>query len=100
MTLISLPRSLDITGVSAVSTELVNAIALGELTLDAGAVARVDAAGLQLLCAAAMAARARGTGLRWRGVPAALRDGARILGLTELLALPAAAPAGGAQEIR
>lgn len=85
---ILLPRCLDITVVRTVATELLSALTPGELTLDVSAVVKVDAAGLQLLCATMVAARARGAQIRWKGVPAALVDGARTLALGAALELP------------
>ena len=80
-----LPRSLDIAAVTAVAAELERALALGELTVDAGAVVKLDAAGLQLLCALAMTARSLGTKLIWTNVPAVLEAGARTLALMDAL---------------
>jgi anti-anti-sigma regulatory factor len=88
---ICLPRSFDITVVHTVSGELLTALAAGELTLDAGSVTKLDAAGLQLLCAAAAAARKQGVTIRWKDVPAVLIDGARTLALTASIGLPSAA---------
>ena len=87
---IVLPRSLDISIVRVVAAEILDALALGELTLDAGAVAKLDAAGLQLLCATMAAARASGTRVEWKGVPPVLETGASTLALTEALGLPGA----------
>lgn len=87
---LALPRSLDIAAVSTVATELLHALAVGELTIDAGAVVKIDAAGLQLLCATAAHARANGTKLDWKNVPAVLEDGAKTLALTETLGWPRA----------
>ena len=84
---ILLPRSLDISAVRAVATELQAALAVGELTINASELAKLDASGLQLLCAAANAARAGGTRLIWKAVPPVLTDGARTLALTASLGL-------------
>ena len=88
MRTICLPRSLDITVVHTVAGELLTALAEGELTLDAGSVTKVDASGLQLLCAAAAAARKQGVVIRWKAVPAALVEGARTLALVASIGLP------------
>lgn len=82
---LALPRSLDIAAVSGLSNELLHALSLGAVTLDAGAVVKLDAAGLQLLCAAVAHARTSGAKLEWTNVPAVLEDGARTLALTEAL---------------
>jgi ABC-type transporter Mla MlaB component len=81
----ALPRALDIAAVTTVAAELERALALGELTVDASAVVKVDAAGLQLLCALAMTAHGHGTKLTWKNVPAVLEAGARTLALTDAL---------------
>jgi ABC-type transporter Mla MlaB component len=82
---LALPRSLDIAAVTVVAAELARGLALGDLTVDATAVVKVDAAGLQLLCALAITARGDGTRIAWHGVPAVLEDGARTLALTDAL---------------
>lgn len=85
---ILLPRSFDIATVRTVAREIQDALARGGLTLDASEITKVDAAGLQVLCAAIAAARATGTRVTWKGVPAALRAGARTLALDSALELP------------
>ena len=89
---ILLPRSFDIAVVRAVAAVILNALALGDLTLDASEVTKIDAAGLQLLCAAVAAARTGGAAVAWKGVPSVLADGARILALADALDLPRAPP--------
>lgn len=84
---ILLPRSFDIATVRTVATELQDALAAGEVTLDATELAKVDAAGLQVLCAAVAAARTTGTRVVWKSVPAALLEGARTLALVDALDL-------------
>ncbi len=85
---IVLPRCLDMAAVRAVATEILDAFAVGELTFDGSCVAKLDAAGLQLLCAAAVAARAAGSQISWKAVPTLLTDGARTLALCDALGLP------------
>lgn len=85
---ILLPRSLDIGVVRTVATEILHALTAGELTLDASAITKVDASGLQLLCAATEMARTAGGRVAWKGVPAALTEGAKTLALAETLGLP------------
>jgi anti-anti-sigma regulatory factor len=87
---ILLPRSFDIATVRTVATEIQDALAVGELTFDATETAKVDAAGLQVLCAAMSAARTAGRRVVWKNVPAALREGARTLALDTALELPEA----------
>jgi anti-anti-sigma regulatory factor len=62
-------------------------------TLEAIGVERVDTAALQLLAAFHRDAQARGRTVAWAGASAPLRDAAERLGLTKILALPAAMPA-------
>lgn len=82
-----MPHSLDISAVRTVATELQDAIAVGEVTIDASALTKLDAAGLQLLCAASAAARASGAPVTWKAVPRVLTDGARTLALSDSLGL-------------
>jgi ABC-type transporter Mla MlaB component len=58
------------------------------IEIDASSVERVDAAGLQLLCAFVSEATASRRMLRWRQPTRALRDAVRLLELNNLLALP------------
>jgi anti-anti-sigma regulatory factor len=50
---------------------------------------RVDAAALQLLVAFRQAARERGLSFQWRAINPMLRSSVELLGLTEVLELPA-----------
>lgn len=84
---ILLPRSLDISAVRSVATELQAALAVGEVTVNASELTKLDASGLQLLCAVAIAARTSGTRLVWKAVPPVLTQGARTLALTDSLGL-------------
>ena len=89
---IVLPRVFDITAVTAVASELVSALAAGEITVDASVVTKIDAAGLQLLCAAAVSARASQTPVVWRGVPSVVEQGAHTLALGDTLGWPRTSP--------
>jgi ABC-type transporter Mla MlaB component len=60
------------------------------VTLDASAVERVDTAILQLLCAFVRARVASNLSVLWQGEESPLFESARLLGLQQLLALPAA----------
>ena len=60
------------------------------VTLDATAVERVDTAILQLLCTFVRARVAANLNVVWQGNESPLFEAARLLGLQELLALPAA----------
>ncbi|HET7506625.1 MAG TPA: STAS domain-containing protein [Kofleriaceae bacterium] len=82
---IVLPRSLDITVVRTVAADLLDALAGGELMLDASLVGKLDAAGLQLLCATVVTARASGARVEWKGVSPTLEAGAHTLALADTL---------------
>ena len=82
---VTLPERLDLTAEQLPAT-LREATAAGALVLDGGAVARVDAAGLQLLCAAVAAATGH---VVWQRPSTVLRDAAALLGLTTALQLQA-----------
>lgn len=61
--------------------------AAGDLELDGSQIERVDAAFLQLLAALFRQGIETGKTVRWAGTSAALRDSARILGLTRAIGL-------------
>jgi anti-anti-sigma regulatory factor len=87
---VSLPDVLDIAVVSSLALEIRKAVTNDAIVIDAGAVMRADAAGLQLLCAAVIAARSRGTSVQWRSPGRNLCDAARSLGVDALLGLESA----------
>lgn len=91
VTIVSLPGLVDITAVTAIAGELVHALDAGELALDARQVTRIDAAGMQLLYAAVVAARDRGHRVHWVGASRAVNEAAATLALAAVLELPAAA---------
>ena len=88
---LALPAQLDIAAVGELKPRLDAALAAGaSLTLDAGAVAHVDAAGLQLLVAFQRArSSSGGAHAGWRKPSDALREAAALLGLDEALCLDA-----------
>jgi anti-anti-sigma regulatory factor len=55
--------------------------------IDAGAVERIDTATIQLLCAFVRDRLAADREVRWRAVPPALVDAAKLLGVQDLLCL-------------
>jgi anti-anti-sigma regulatory factor len=61
----------------------------GPVTVGAGALERVDTAGLQLLAAVVMAAKSAGREFRWESPAPVLRDSAAALGLAEVLGFKA-----------
>jgi ABC-type transporter Mla MlaB component len=56
-------------------------------------VERIDTAAIQLLCAFVRQRAVDGRSVAWMGVPAALREAAGLLGVSDILMLPAAAGA-------
>ena len=82
------PARLDIPAAGDLRSELVARLAAARgVALDIGALAYVDTAGIQLLCAAALAARQQGGALTWVGDSPALSAAARQLGVNEILGL-------------
>lgn len=61
------------------------------VTLDIGAVRRIDTAGLQVIAAFVRERESHGRKVQWRGSAPALSTAAQLLGLTALLGLPATA---------
>jgi ABC-type transporter Mla MlaB component len=68
----------------------------GVVTLDIGAVQRIDTAGLQVIATFVRERESLGLEVEWRGTAPALTAAAKLLGLSSLLKLPA--PAGQAVE--
>ena len=65
----------------------------GVVALDISAVQRIDTAGLQVIATFVRERDSHGRQVEWRGEAPALTAAARLLGLTSLLKLPAAAEA-------
>lgn len=85
---LALGSSLSIQDVALLLEKLRPALDLGgTLRLAAGEVEQVDAAGVQLLCAAVKDARAQNLDVQWDGVSERLRQAAAQLGLEQALAL-------------
>ncbi|MET0329792.1 MAG: STAS domain-containing protein [Dyella sp.] len=89
---IVLPADCRIAALPAVHQQLCAALTQPSV-LDGVAVERIDSAALQLLYAFGRDAVARGNPPTWAGVSAPLREAADLLGMTHILALPAALPA-------
>jgi ABC-type transporter Mla MlaB component len=68
----------------------------GVVTLDIGAVQRIDTAGLQVIATFIRERESLGLEVEWRGTAPALTAAAQLLGLSSLLKLPA--PSGQAVE--
>lgn len=62
------------------------------VVLDAAAVTRLDTSGLQLLQAFVQARKADSREWRWENVGDGLREAAALLGMQQMLELPATAP--------
>lgn len=88
---VDLGPTLDITMVAELHGRLRELLETpGEVSLDAGELERVDAAGLQLLVAFTEHARSAALRVRWLGVSPCLEESAVLTGLGGLLELPAA----------
>ncbi|HEY6641032.1 STAS domain-containing protein [Povalibacter sp.] len=88
---IALEANCTIKEVAALRERLCAVVATsGPVMIDASAVERVDTATLQLLHAFVRDRLGGDREVTWRGVPAALTDAARLLGVRDLLCLPAA----------
>lgn len=84
---VQLGDTLTIEQVAAMHAELGRHLHAKTVVLEVGHLRRIDAAGLQLLTAFVRAARGRGVTIDWCAPTAALRDGARRLGLDGALDL-------------
>ena len=84
---VDLGDCLTIAEVEALRGRLLTALDLGDLRLAAADVEQIDAAGVQLLCAAVRDAQRRGRSLVWEGVSERLRAAAAQLGLAGQMAL-------------
>ena len=87
---LELPADLRIAACPVVHEALLAMREREELALDAGAVTRVDATGLQLLVAACRDQRTRGGRVTWLAVSEPLRSAALVSGLSEALSLQSA----------
>jgi anti-anti-sigma regulatory factor len=90
---VALPVDCRIAEAPALKAVLQAALDTPAVTLEAGAVERIDTAALQLLAVFRREATVRGVAVTWSGAGGALRDGAARLGLVQTLELPAATPA-------
>jgi anti-anti-sigma regulatory factor len=86
---VSLPASCTLRDSLALKALLVDQLALGvDIHIDAGAVERIDTAGLQLLAALARELGDRQQSIRWGAASAPLRAAAERIGVAGLLGLP------------
>lgn len=83
-----LPQRVDITHAAELRERMLELLgSTGSIRVDAGGVDRVDTAGIQLLTALALEARRGDGSLLWVSVSDAVREAARVLEATEVLAL-------------
>lgn len=87
--LLSLGSALMLQDVDAARSEWLAQLGGDAFEIDAADVERVDAAGMQLLCALALSERQHGRSLSWRTVSPSLRGAAADLGMSKLLGLAA-----------
>ena len=86
-----LPADCRIAAQAALKAELLGALEKGaSVTLDGSQVERADTAALQLLVLFRRELQARGGTLDWRGTSEAINEAAGLLGLAQILELPAA----------
>ncbi|MFC4528032.1 STAS domain-containing protein [Dyella halodurans] len=90
---IALPPDFRLAELAAVKAELLEALEAPAVNIDGAAVERVDTAALQLLVAFRRESTARGQSPAWHGVSTVMRDAASLLGLAQVLELPAPMPA-------
>jgi len=85
---IVLPEELTIAQSAEYHQRLMNRVEEGgDIELDGGSVARIDAAGVQLLFVIQRALSESGSTLRWSAVSPSLKESAELLGMAECLAL-------------
>jgi phospholipid transport system transporter-binding protein len=78
---------------SALKSGLAKLLEDSNVTLDIGAVQRIDTAGLQVIATFVRERESQGRQVQWRGHAPALSAAAKLLGLSSLLKLPTATPA-------
>ncbi|MFC5740560.1 STAS domain-containing protein [Dyella tabacisoli] len=91
--LVELPQDCRMAALPALQTQLLATLKQPRCILAAAEVARVDTTALQLLVAYRREAAAAGREIHWQGVSETLREAAALLGLAQVLELPAPIPA-------
>jgi phospholipid transport system transporter-binding protein len=86
-----LPADCRMAAQAALKAELLGTLKAGAIVLDGTQVERVDTAALQLLVLFRRELDAHGGTLHWHGTSDALNEAAGLLGLAQLLNLPAEA---------
>ena len=87
---VQLPADCRLAAQAALKRELQAVLCQGEIVLDVACLERVDTAALQLLVLFRRELENQGGKLRWRGANPVLGEAASLLGLEQLLNLPAA----------
>lgn len=85
---VTLPADLRIGSAAALHAEILASSARGEVVLDAGLVAKMDAAGVQAVLAALIQISHAGASWRWHNPSATFTQGVTVLGLGNTLRLP------------
>lgn len=88
---VRLPADSRMAALTAMKAELLGALAAGTSVFDGSGVERTDTAALQLLVLFERELKAKGGTLSWRGTSDALYEAASLLGLAQILNLPASA---------
>jgi phospholipid transport system transporter-binding protein len=88
--LVVLPADCRMAAQAALKDELLGALKAGAIVLDGAQVERTDTAALQMLVVFRRELDKQGGTLSWRGTSDALNEAAGLLGLTQILELPAA----------
>lgn len=91
--LISLPADCRLAAQLAVKDRCVEALATSGVLLDGSRVERIDTAALQVLMMFRRDMAAAGGSWSWQGVSAVLHEAASLLGLAQILEMPATVPA-------
>jgi anti-anti-sigma regulatory factor len=86
---LALPADFRIAAQAAFKQQLIGALAHDTIVLDGGAVERVDTAALQLLVVFQRELDARRRAPTWQSASPALTEAADVLGLTQILKMPA-----------
>jgi anti-anti-sigma regulatory factor len=89
--LVVLPADCRMAAQTALKEELLGALKAGAIMLDGAGVERADTAALQLLVVFRRELDKQGGTLSWRASSEALNEAAGLLGLAQILELPAAA---------
>lgn len=90
---VQLPADCRLAAQSAMKTQLEGVLHQGDVVLDVSRLERIDTAALQLLVLFRRELARHGGALQWRGANEILYEAAGLLGLEQLLNLPAATPA-------